>query len=491
MNTADTFFEIPKINSKRYWDTRIEDFRNKTDVSVRERESFFLEFFVSGYLDNKSQISKKLKVPYTDIAFNNPNGDIIARIAKKYNFFDHNELRIVAEGFYHYYLQSKILNDFWAKNYTELSSKPDERYMMLCVFTFLSLSYPASYNSYFGIKSPTKFTLSDNQIKGLGFSGVAALVSCSFAFCTPGTSVPFPWNPHKMDNPLLFWNKNNVNKELAEDFPETLRNFLSSRFSMRHEDYSLFSKLEKPSFPVSFVWIRPQTNVAKQDKEQIHQLLENLQTGVANRDNDPDDQSQSTSDGNSTEPIENIAIEPQIRNLITKACLFFERMVEQIQEDSTADEKSALLKQIYGIQMTLEQLPDSELLPASNRVFDNLDVLLTDIINQYEKITTLKNSRRTTQEQLPEDEHGPSASQLIDSSKITEHSPEIPMTPTFKLLQEQYDKQGKLLRNVMQRNKELQMDLEHMIAPEALRTALAKYFKPESLEKLIQRLTTI
>lgn len=260
---------------------------------------------------------------------------------------------------------------------------------------------------------------------------------------------------------------------------------------MRHEDYSLFSKLEKPSFPVSFVWIRPQTNVAKQDKEQIHQLLENLQTGVANRDNDPDDQSQSTSDGNSTEPIENIAIEPQIRNLITKACLFFERMVEQIQEDSTADEKSALLKQIYGIQMTLEQLPDSELLPASNRVFDNLDVLLTDIINQYEKITTLKNSRRTTQEQLPEDEHGPSASQLIDSSKITEHSPEIPMTPTFKLLQEQYDKQGKLLRNVMQRNKELQMDLEHMIAPEALRTALAKYFKPESLEKLIQRLTTI
>lgn len=44
MNTADTFFEIPKINSKRYWDTRIEDFRNKTDVSVRERESFFLEF---------------------------------------------------------------------------------------------------------------------------------------------------------------------------------------------------------------------------------------------------------------------------------------------------------------------------------------------------------------------------------------------------------------------------------------------------------------
>lgn len=487
MNTTDIFFEIPKINSERYWDTRIEDFRNKADVSVRERESFFLEFFVSGYLDNKSQISKKLKVPYTDIAFNNPNGDIIARIAKKYNFFDHNELRIVAEGFYHYYLQSKILNDFWTENYTELLNNPDDRYLMLCVFTFLSLSYPASYISYFVRRSPTKLTLSDNQIKGLGFSSVAALVRCSIVFCTPGTSIPFPWDPHKLDNPHLFWNKNNINKELAEDFPETLNKFLSARFSMRHEDYSLFSELDKPSFPISFVWIWPQSNVAKQDKEQIQQLLEMLQKGVANnRDNNLDDQSQSVSDGDSTEPIE-----PQIRNLINKACLFFERMVEQIQEDSTADEKSALLKQIYGIQMTLGQLSDSELLPASNHVFDNLDVLLTDIIDQYEKITTLTNSRRTTQEQLPADEHGPSASQLIDSSKITEHSPEIPMTPTFKLLQEQYDKQGKLLRNVMQRNKELQMDLEHMIAPEALRTALVKYFKPESLEKLIQRLTTM
>ena len=492
MNSMDTFFLIPSINSKAYWDKRIELFQNASSIKIKEREAFFLEFFISGNLDNISKIARKLRVPYTDLVFNNPNAQIIIDIAKRYKFHDHFELKRVSEGFFHYYKQAHLLNDFWIKNYTDLTKEIDDCYIMLCVFTFLALCYPASYNSYFEKKTSTKFVLYDIQVKGLGFSSVSSLVECSVAFCKPGTVVPFAWNPHRMDNTELFWNLNE-NEGLAEEFPEVLANFLSSGYSMRHESYSLFKKLDSPIFPVSFAWKRPQTNVAKEDKERIQEIITKLQVEQSNSINLPNDPV--TSSGNSTtsisEPNDYIALELQIKNLVSKICHVFESIVSQLRCDTNSTIKqSALLKQIYDLQNSLHETSNVELSSLEN-ILENLEALLTNLNHYYTKNTTTNatGTIASQQEQIFHAALKASASQPKENEPTTGPIPTVASTPNFKLLQEQYNRQGVLLSNTLKKNKELQLEIGQMISPEALRAVLAKYFKPESLDKLIHHLT--
>ncbi len=492
MNTIDTFFLIPPINSKPYWDKRIELFQNTSSVKVKEREAFFLEFFISGHLDNKSKIARKLRVPYTDIDFNNPNAQIIIDIAKRYKFHDHSELKRVSEGFFHYYKQAHLLNDFWIKNYTELAKTIDNRYIMLCVFTFLTLCYPASYNSYFEKKTSTKFVLYDVQVKGLGFSSISSLVEFSVAFCKPGTVVPFAWNPHKMDNTKLFWNLNE-NKSLAEEFPEVLANFLSSGYSMRHESYTLFKKLDAASFPVSFAWKRPQTNVAKEDKERIQEIITKLQAEHSSNTGLPNEPVASSE--NNTVPIsksnDSNAIELQIRNMVDKICHVFEPIVSQLKGDVNSTIKQpALLKQIYDLQNSLHETSNAELSSLEN-ILENLEALLTNLNNYYTKNTTTDTTGTivSQQEQIFHAALNASVSQNKEHEPTKGPMPAVASTLNFKLLQEQYNNQSVLLSNTLKKNKELQLELEQKISPDALRIVLAKYFKPESLDKLIHHLS--
>lgn len=482
--------------------------------------------FISGHLDNISKIARKLRVPYTDLAFNNPNAQIIIDIAKRYKFHDHFELKRVSEGFFHYYNQAHRLNDFWLNNYTDLTKEIDDRYIMLCVFTFLALCYPASYNSYFEKKTSTKFVLYDVQVKGLGFSSVSSLIECSVAFCKPGTVVPFAWNPHKMDDTDLFWNLNE-NKSLVEEFPEVLANFLSSGYSMRHESSSLFKKLDAASFPVSFAWKRPQTNVAKEDKERIQEIITKFQAEYNNSISPPNEPV--TSPGNSTVPIsesndynaieaehnnsisppnESVmssghstipssepndynAIELQIKNLVTKMCLAFEPIVNQMQGDANSTIKQpALLKQIYDLQNSLHETSNAELSSLGN-ILENLDALLSNLNHYYTKNTTTDTTGTiaSQQEKIFHAALKASVSQPNENEPTTGPIPTVALTSNFKLLQEQYNNQGVLLSNTLKKNKELQLELEQKISPDALRIVLAKYFKPESLDKLIQHLT--
>ncbi len=140
----NAFFFLEHLNSTMYWDKRVLEFVLLKETSKRKRESFYLEFFVSAYLDNKSKIARKLGIPFTEVIFDNPNAPVIQEIAKHYNFYDENELKRISEGFYHFYRILNFWNDYWSNHYNEQRKNIDKRFLARCALTFLTLSYPAS-----------------------------------------------------------------------------------------------------------------------------------------------------------------------------------------------------------------------------------------------------------------------------------------------------------------------------------------------------------
>jgi len=272
-NVTHHFFLTDSINSQLYWNKRIQDFSKTKNIPKKQKESFYLEFFTSSYLDNKSKIARKLGVPFTEVIFNNPNSPIIDSIAKIYHFTDYQELKRISEGFFHFYRTLGFWDSYWSNNYSILSKEVNQRYVIRCVLTFLTLSYPASYKSYLEQTNHSWYIISDQRIENIGFSSISQLIHCALEFCKPERYIPFPWDPRKIENKSLFWNQPET-YSVTDNFKQSVEHFLKNGYSMRHEDYSLFAKIESNIIPIRFLYKSKYSQATREDKEKTRLIID-------------------------------------------------------------------------------------------------------------------------------------------------------------------------------------------------------------------------
>jgi len=500
MNQKD-FFDIEPINSAPYWSKRISNFINLKGTSKRERESFYLEFFISAYLDNKSRIARKLEVPFTEVIFDNPNAPIMQKIVQQYKFYDEKELKRVSEGFFHYYRISQFWNEYWSKNYSILSKNIDKRFLTRCVLTFLTLSYPGSYSSYMERNSQSLFLLFDDHIKGLGFSSISKLLECSYFFCQPGRKIPFPWDPRNQDNPQLVWNQEKMHIYF-EDFKEVLANFLRSGYSMRHEEYSLLAKIESGVLPLQYSWRRNSTNETLNDKQAINRLLNDLSekniqanpvsTTITNSIDESDDYSETQE---SPEQEKKSSYAEQIAIFLETTFIIEDLLLNKaLPHDDRPDKITTLNCELKSILTTVTNLeadiPFDFLKKATNHL-ETLFILLQEIIalRESERGSSLNPVGLNDKKVLEafQEEKNIQAIYTQFQQTLTSESKDK-QDSKYALLKDQYQKQGTLLSNVMTLNRNLQEQLKESISIDSTKKVLSKYFSSASLDRLIEYL---
>jgi hypothetical protein len=494
------FFDMEPINSAPYWKKRVSDFIHLKGTSKRERESFYLEFFISAYLDNKSRIARKLGVPFTEVIFDNPNAPIIQKIVQQYKFYDEKELKRVSEGFFHYFRLSQFWNEYWAKNFTVLSTNIDKRFLTRCALTFLTLSYPASYSSYLERNSQSLFILFDDRVKGLGFSSVAKLLECSYHFCRPETKLAFPWDPRNQDNPNLIWNREGQ-LIYFEDFKEVLGNFLRSGYSMRHEDYSLLTKIENGVLPIQYSWRRNSTNETLSDKHAINRLLEkysqenNQAKAVATFDVHSVPIIENSA--NTQEALEQVGKNPFIEQIIIFLettfiieDLLLNKVLPHNEKNDKIEALKSELKSILPTVTSLEtEIPFDFLKLASNHL-ENLYIQLqeTIVFHEPERITSSSSPEGLNDTDILAAFQEEKNIQALYAQIQRAQNSELQENPDSKyaLLKEQYHKQGILLSDMIAQNRNLRDKLEDSISINSTKKVLSKYFSSASLDRLIE-----
>lgn len=498
------------INSPQYWKKRVSEFSQRKGMSKRARTSFYLEFFISAYLDNKSKIARKLGVPFSEVIFDNPNAPIIGKIVQKYGFYDEIELKRVSEGFYHFYRISQFWNEYWATNYTTLRKDIDKRFLTRCAFSFLTLSYPATYTSYLNKNSRSLFSLFDDRVKEFGFSSIAKLMECSLVFCQPGFKLTFPWDPRNPDNPNLIWNHYDM-KESFEDFKEVLGNFLHSGYSMRHEDYSLLEKIRSGVLPLQYSWLRNSTNETIQDKQSINLLIQKysktpipstipVEDGFEQLSTTEKGQLSNTEESLTSlaclEVDENDSYAHQVVTLLETVFIIEDLLLSKVLtvEEGEGNEKQLVteLKNILTTVTSLDSNVPYETLKLASDHLERFYVYLQELVANREKFKTIKptltdvltDSRVLTAYQ----EERRTQAHIVQIQQAQLSEPNESQDSKYSLLKDIYLKQSKLLSNAMEQNRELKDQLQGSVPINSTKKVLSKYFSGDSLDRLIEYL---
>ncbi|ADY14428.1 hypothetical protein [Sphaerochaeta globosa] len=497
-----TFFSIEPFNSVPYWEKRVSEFSLQKGTSKRERDSFYLEFFISAYLDNKSKIARKLGVPFTEVVFDNPNAPIMEKIVQQYNFYDEKELKRVAEGFYHYFRIFQFWNEYWTINYDTLRKDVDKRFLTRCALTFLTLSYPASYTSYMERNAQSTFFLYDDRVKGLGFSSIAKLLECSLLFCQPGTKLAFPWDPRHQDESTFIWNEAEK-KDYFEDFKEVLGNFLHSGYSMRHEDYSLLTKIRSGVLPLQYSWRRNSTNETLQDKQTINRLIveyskKPIQPTFLVRvdvNQSPAFEDDSTSI-DSLELDSKDAYSEQIVILLETVFIMEELLLNKaLTNDDKNDRIEELNTELKTILETVTNLDGDvpfEFLKLATTHLERLYVQLQGIValREKEKASTPSASEIFNDVNVLTafEEEKRTHALFVHLQQSPAPEPLEKQNSKYSLLKDQHLKQTLLLSNALEQNRKLRDQLQESISINSTKKALSKYFSAESLDRLIEYL---
>lgn len=464
------------INSPSYWKKRVFEFSELKETSKKERVSFYLEFFVSAYLDNKSKIARKLVIPFSEVVFDNPNSPIIDKIVQQYGFYDEKELKRVSEGFYHFYRISQFWDEYWTANYDALHKDIDKRFLIRCAFTFLTLSYPASYTSYLEKNSQSLFSLYDDQVKNLGFSSIAKLMECSLLFCQPGKQLTFPWDSRKLNNPNLIWNHDGM-KIYFEDFDEVLNNFFRSGYSMRHEDYSLFMKIQSGVLPLQYSWRRNWTNETFLDKQYINRLIEE-NTKIYTQSVVPVDKtSEQFSNEEELASLDYLKKEKHDTNAqeIVKLLemifiledLFLHKVLTVDEAEEKKEQLESELKNILSTVTSLDSEVPHDFLQLSSNHLEKFYIYIQQLVMNREKVKPLKPTfsgalSDTSVLEAYQDEqitqaHIAKLQQEQSSELLEQHDSK------YKLLEDQYNKQSVLLSNAQQQIQNLKDQLQESV----------------------------
>ena len=488
MNVTNHFFLTDSINSQPYWNKRIQDFSKTKNIPKKQKESFYLEFFTSSYLDNKSKIARKLGVPFTEVIFNNPNSPIIDSIAKIYHFTDYQELKRISEGFFHFYRTLGFWDSYWANNYSFLSKEVNQRYAMRCVLTFLTLSYPASYKSYLEQANHSWYILSDQRIENIGFSSISQLVHCALEFCKPGRYIPFPWDPRKIGSKALFWNQPEM-YSITDNFKQSVEHFLKNGYSMRHEDFSLLTKIESNVIPIRFLYKSKYSQATKDDKEKTRLIIDEFSKHQIEY---PKNIDVCMIESSLKEDCPNRKIDSQKANDYQENLLTIFKTISLIEEkifeffpmhESLNDIKLSLEKESQGFQTMILQSEGDRIYPALKGFSEHLVLLYTFIQKSLEENTVLNfhNDRANIE---PQHMGNKNVTKISDSEEIDSKDNQ----KKYEELRAHFIKQSSLLANTLDQNLKLKDQLNTSIPIEQTKKALSKYFTESSLNNLFVQL---